>query len=188
MLKGVTFADLKYGVELLIGADMPGAHRSLEYRMNHSGGPNAVTCALGRGLVVPTALPRKFVANEVGHVNFAQFERVVLNDLMKRMYETDFLSKGKDIGLGHSVEDKRALQVMEESVTMVSGHYQIALPWRSARAKLPNNKIVAERRMEYLGKRLEEDPEMHQKYRDKIKEYLENGHARKSWTFFSTIA
>ena len=68
---------------------------------------------------------------------------------MKRMYETDFLSKGKDIDLGHSVEDKRALQAMEESFTKVSGHYQIALAWRSARAKLPNNKIVAERRLEY---------------------------------------
>ena len=179
MLKGVTFPDLECGVELLIGADVPGAHRSLEYRMNHSGGPNAVRCALGWGLVGPTALPREFVANEVGHVNFVQSERVVLNDLMKRMYETDFLSKGKDIDLGASVEDKRALRAMEESVTKVSGHYQISLPWRSARAKLPNNKIVAENRVEYLGKRLEKDPEMHQKYRDKMKEYLENGHARK---------
>ena len=179
MLKGVTFPDLECGVELLIGADVPGAHRSLEYRMNHSGGPNAVRCALGWGLVGPTALPREFVANEVGHVNFVQSERVVLNDLMKRMYETDFLSKGKDIDLGASVEDKRALRAMEESVTKVSGHYQISLPWRSARAKLPNNKMVAENRLEYLGKRLEKDPEMHQKYRDKMKEYLENGHARK---------
>ena len=50
-------------------------------------------------MVGPTALPRQFVANEVGHVNFVQSERVVLNDLMKRMYETDFLSKGKDIDL-----------------------------------------------------------------------------------------
>ena len=179
MLKGVTFPDLECGVELLIGADVPGAHRSLEYRMNHSGGPNAVRCALGWGLVGPTALPREFVANEVGHINFVQSERVVLNDLMKRMYETDFLSKGKDIDLGASVEDKRALRAMEESVTKVSGHYQISLPWRSARAKLPNNKMVAENRLEYLGKRLEKDPEMHQKYRDKMKEYLENGHARK---------
>ena len=179
MLKGVTFPDLECGVELLIGADVPGAHRSLEYRMNHSGGPNAVRCALGWGLVGPTALPREFVANEVGHVNFVQSETVVLNDLMKRMYETDFLSKGKDIDLGASVKDKRALRAMEESVTKVSGHYQISLPWRSARAKLPNNKMVAENRLEYLGKRLEKDPEMHQKYRDKMKEYLENGHARK---------
>ena len=76
MLKGVTFLDLKYGVEILIGADVPGAHCSLEYRMNYSGGPNAVRCALGWSLVGPTALPREFVANEVGHVNFVQSERV----------------------------------------------------------------------------------------------------------------
>ena len=60
------------------------------------------------------------------------------------MYETDFLSKGKDIDLRPSVEDKRALRAMEESVTKVSGHY------------------------------LEKDPEMHQKNRDKMKEYSEN--------------
>ena len=76
MLKGVTFPDLKCGVELLIGAAVQGAHRSLEYRMNHSGGPNAARSALGWGSVGPTALPREFVANEVGHVNFVQSERV----------------------------------------------------------------------------------------------------------------
>ena len=90
-----------------------------------------------------------------------------------------FLVKAKILIWMASVEDERALRAMEKSVTKVSGHYQISLPWRSARAKLPNNKIVTEKRFEYLGKRLEKNPEMHQKYRDKMKEYLENGHARK---------
>ena len=128
MLKVVTFPDLKCGVELLIGADVPGAHHSLEYQMNHLGGPNAVRCALGWGLVGPTVLPSGFVANEVGHVNFVQPERVVLNDLMKRMCETDFRSKRKDIDLGPSVEEYRASRAIEESITKVSGHYQISLP------------------------------------------------------------
>ena len=38
VLKGVTFPDLRGKVELLIGANVPEAHRTLEYRINHSGG------------------------------------------------------------------------------------------------------------------------------------------------------
>ena len=39
-----------------------------------------------------------------------------------------------------SVEDKRALAIMERSSTMVNGHYQIALPWKEPNTHLPNNR------------------------------------------------
>ena len=68
---------------------------------------------------------------------------------------------------------------MEKSVVKVDGHYQIALPWKSESAKLPNNRAVAEKRLGYLRNRLIRDPELHRKYKDKMKEYLKNGHARR---------
>ena len=46
-------------------------------------------------------------------------------------------------------------------------------------AKLPNNKVMAESRLKYLGRKLEKDPELHQKYRNKMAEYLQSGHAHK---------
>ena len=37
------------------------------------------------------------------------------------------------------VEDKRALAIMEQSVKLEDGHYQIALPWRQYLSFLPYN-------------------------------------------------
>ena len=54
VIKGVTFPDLCGKVELLIGANVPEAHRTLEYRLNQSGGPNAVKSPLGWSLIGPT--------------------------------------------------------------------------------------------------------------------------------------
>ena len=179
VLKGITFPEMEGGIELLIGADVPGAHRTLKYRMSRSGGPKAVRSAQGWGLVGPVDQCKDNSSLEVSHVNLGQSERLVLNDLMKRMYERDFIGKKDAAELGPSVEDKRALQVMEESVVKENGHYQIALPRKSTSAKLPNNNVRAESRLKYLGRKLEKDPELHQKYRNKMAEYLESGHARK---------
>ena len=123
--KGITFPELEGGIELLIGADVPGAHRTLDYRMNHSGGPNAVRSALGWGLVGPVDHCKDNSSLEVSHVNLVQSERLVLNDLMKKTCERDFFGKKDRADLGPSVEKKRALQVMEESVVKEDGHYQI---------------------------------------------------------------
>ena len=41
-----------------------------------------------------------------------------------------------------SVEDMRAVKIMEETRKRVDGHYHVALPWRYDPPYLPNNKIV----------------------------------------------
>lgn len=38
-----------------------------------------------------------------------------------------------------SIEDQKALRTMEDSVKIVSGHYQVVLPWRNQPPYLPNN-------------------------------------------------
>jgi len=68
---------------------------------------------------------------------------------------------------------------MQESVVKENGHYQIALPWKSRNTKLSNNRVVSEKRLGYLSKRLRKDPLLHQKYWDKMAEYLKSGHACK---------
>ena len=51
-----------------------------------------------------------------------------------------------------SVEDKRALAVMESSAKLVDGHHPVALPWREPVPKLPNNRVLAEQRLQLLKK------------------------------------
>ncbi|XP_068704307.1 uncharacterized protein [Montipora foliosa] len=78
-----------------------------------------------------------------------------------------------------SLEDKRALAVMENSATMVDGHYQVALPWREPNPYLPNNRSMAERRLFLLKKRLLQDSKLFDGYKATMENYLDKGHARR---------
>ena len=178
VLNGVTFPDFVGGVELLIGADVPAAHRTLECRISQRGGPDAVRTPLGWSLVGPT--PQDRFADETNvTVSFVQTEDLQLHRQLQRMYESDFVASQDDPYSVTSVEDRKALGKMEGTIAKVEGHYQVALPWRSANPRLPNNKFVAVNRLNHLKKRLEKDPDLQRKYRDKIEEYSEQGYARR---------
>ena len=66
---------------------------------------------------------------------------------------------------------------MSDTVRMVNGRYQIALPWISDDVILPNNRALAEKRLMYLKRKFVEDPDLFQKYKGKIQEYIQNGYA-----------
>ena len=93
--------------------------------------------------------------------------------------KTDFEGSLVETKVCPSVEDKKALQIMEKTLKIVDGHFQVALPWRNNPPYLPNNKIVAERRGLLLKKRLLRDDELLKKYRTTLNEYLEKGYAEK---------
>ena len=78
--------------------------------------------------------------------------------------EIEFNDSQFSIKKGLLQDDKRALVIMEESAELLSGHYEIALPWKVFPPDLPKNKIVAEHSLGLLEKRLLKDLELHQKY------------------------
>ena len=101
VFEGVVFPNFQGGVEILIGADVPGAHRTIEYRINHSGGPNAVKCALGWTLLGAVNRPGCSDGPDASHINFVQTDNVALHGLMQKMYEKDFVDKDDGVGLKH---------------------------------------------------------------------------------------
>ncbi|KAL9960110.1 hypothetical protein ACROYT_G033517 [Oculina patagonica] len=78
-----------------------------------------------------------------------------------------------------SVENKRALAVMESSAKLVDGRYQLALPWREQVPNLPNNRVLAERRLMSLKKRFLQDAKLFKKYKATIRDYVDKGHAKR---------
>jgi len=78
-----------------------------------------------------------------------------------------------------SEEDKEALVIMEQSVKLEHGHYQIALPWRQRPPFLPYNRFMAERRLQALKSRLMQDSELLENYKATMEQYHSKGHARR---------
>ena len=46
-----------------------------------------------------------------------------------RLWSTDFADSVVSSSVSPSNEDKRALEMMEQSLKVVNGHFQVGLPW-----------------------------------------------------------
>ena len=98
---------------------------------------------------------------------------------LERLWKTDFGDSVVGTKVSPSIEDKMAVNKMEESLRRVGSHFQVALPWRPGCPHLTNNKSMAEQRLQLLKKRLLKDEDLLAKYRTTIQEYVVKGHAQK---------
>ena len=168
-------------VDLIIGCNVPEAFWVLEERRGNKGDPYTIRSPLGWTLIGP--MDRLECKNSHYCVNFTRIASVekedVLMQQLERFWKTENAGLIPDCKVSMSVEDKRALAVMESSAKLVDGHYQLALPWRDPAPKLPNNQVMAERRLQLLKKRFLRDPELFEKYKATIQDYMIKGHAKK---------
>ena len=79
--------------------------------------------------------------------------------------------------LEKSINDERAQRILDSTCTLVDGHYQVGLLWSSDESRVPDNYVMAKNRLNILGKRLKASPEVREKYREKVQEMLDEGHA-----------
>ena len=73
-----------------------------------------------------------------------------------RMMELDFIEH-KHSGTAYSVEDKQFLDKVQSEIKKVEGQYEMPLPLKHSDINLPNNKVLARRRLDALRRRLEKD-------------------------------
>ena len=62
-----------------------------------------------------------------------------------------------------SINDKRARIVLENTTTLVKGHYQIALLWKQD-ALIPNSHWRAKKQLQLLNKKLQNNDTVKEKY------------------------
>ena len=163
-------------VDLLIGSDYPELHEVLERRIGLPLTPVAERTPLGWVCVGPigTAAPRSAGRPRVGaRASVAMNEQ----ELLRRFWEADELVTKRPEAL--SDEEKLAEEKASRSLSYEDGRYQIGIPWRDERPCLPDNKTVALARLRSLEKTLRKDPDLKQKYQEKMEENLKKGYVRK---------
>ena len=77
-----------------------------------------------------------------------------------------------------SMEDMRTVETLQRTTRLSDGRYETGLLWRKD-VWLPNNHCEAERRICSLKRRFSRDPDLKQRYRAVMKEYIRKGYARK---------
>ena len=170
-------------VLLLIGTDFPEAHIPLEVRSGCSHEPYAVRTQLGwavRGPVPRASIEQNRTKHprEAANINFGQTSDVLLQQNLERMWTSDFNDASHCDKESMSVEDRRALKIMESTLTHTDGHYQMGLPWRDDDVHLPNNLILAQARLKQLKQKLSRDKLLHEMYNKTVTDYINKGYAK----------
>ena len=127
-------------VTLLIAIDVPKALQPHNVRKSENGGPYAIQTVFRWALNGPrkVAFYRRPITKKT--CLFAQTTvSDALSEQMKRYFSYDFSESLVDGKKMMSVEDRKALSVLEDSVQLIEGHYQISILWKNKNPDLPNN-------------------------------------------------
>ena len=171
-------------VSVLIGKDVDYAHEVFEVRNPRSPDNRLKVLRGPLGWVVTGVVEGH--PSEIS-VNFTNCEKN-LRELVEDFWKLEaFVTQGAPgsregeqvnrLSAPHnwSMEDMRALETLQRTTRLSDGHFETGLLWRNEDVRLPNNLCEAERRMYSLKSRFSRDPDLQQRYRAVMKDYIDKG-------------
>ena len=169
-------------VKLLIGCNVPEAFFALEERRGEPGEPYGVRTILGWTVFGPSE--KLSDQSSDSHVYFTTVEDSVSNESslalqLERFWKLDFGDSLLNNKPCMSVDDSKALAIMESSLKKVDGHYQLGLPWKNSNPFMPRNRVLAVQRLNSLRRKLLHNEEIFKKYCITMNDYLDKGFAVK---------
>ena len=188
--------DIEVG--LLIGTNCTRAIKPKEVIPGNDDDPYAKKTALGWG-VIGVVHPNKseeddslcschrIVSFEVNPshgrrmCHFAlktQVKEILNPSQVAKMFEQDFHETKDNQALSH--DDRKFIQKVKDGIHQrVDGHYELPLPLRDERMKLPNNKELAQSRLKKLKGRLANDKAYRNDYQGFMDEVIKKGYAER---------
>ena len=170
--------DSEY-VTVLLGANVLEAILQREVRRGPPGQPAAVRTTFGWTL---TGSVKGFAPPEglhVMHIHTVPSPDDLLHKQMQNWWRTDSLGTKYEQTSPRSLEDKKALKTLEETVKHVGDRYQAGMLWKRPDVEFPDNRAMAERRLTSTEKVLRRDHFLAEKYKEIIDGYVTKGFARK---------
>ena len=168
-LSDLVFPAVDTEIEIVIGTDCTEMFWTLNERHGGLKEPIARLTRLGWILLGPTEQKWNFSANATSVES--------IETAYNKMLMADF----EDVKLKEpvmSVDDKRALKTMEETVCIQGGKFCVGIPWKvNPEEALQNNRSLAESRLRMLKRKFENDPKLKEDYTKTVEAYIADGHA-----------
>ena len=151
-LRGIDLPSNRGGLtaEILVGLDHPNVLMPLDLRRDKSR-PNSMYAVLySLGWVLYGSVPRGMFGKHV-MVNFIKTQNQNLNQQVQNLWD---LENEGDESLAWSKTDHDVIQFWDENTKYVDGHYEVPVPWKQKDMSLPDNKVMAQRRLKSNVQRL----------------------------------
>ena len=192
-------SDIETG--LLIGANCAKTLEPQEVIPSKDGGPFAfrsplVWCFVGsltkgtkRSITCNLVLVKGAVSGNTASHYFGipdEIKDVSAKQMLKLIYNTEFNeTRLEGVGIGSTnfeelpYEDKKFLEMMDDNTKIVGKNYQLPLPMKNHK-KFPNNRCLAEKRLQYLKGRFIKNPKFFMDYKGSMDDLIIKGYAEKS--------
>ncbi|KAK4324775.1 hypothetical protein Pmani_004615 [Petrolisthes manimaculis] len=156
-------------VHLLIGQDCADLLMPGEVKKGRPGEPFAVHTPLGWVINGPID-PFKSTIKTSHFVHYVS----ALERYLSKLWELEGVNSEVP---GMSQSDLKTLETWNNGKRVVENHYTLPIPFKSEGPYLPDNRSMAERRLQMLGKRLNKDRPLGEKYTEEIHKLVKNGYA-----------
>ena len=176
-LRQVAFPEVERNkVSVLIGTNVQEAFIPLEVKKGEPNEPFAIRSCLGWSILGGSIKCNKKDQFNLNHVSC---EEISLSHQVEDFWRVESYPTEKLSSKSMSVEDRKAMKIIETTMSKVDDHYQISFLWKVDDLSLPFNRAAAEVRLQHVKTRFPQDPNLESKYRAVINEYVDKGYARK---------
>ncbi|KAK8399203.1 hypothetical protein O3P69_003370 [Scylla paramamosain] len=156
-------------VHLLIGQDCADLLLPDEIKKGHPGEPFAIHTPLGWANNGPIDPFKPAVKTSYFVHNRSSLER----DL-SRLWELEGVNSEAP---GMSQSDIKTLETWDARKTIEDNHYTLPIPFKAERPYLADNRNMAGKRLQMLGKRLNKDNNLKERYTEEMHKLLKKGYA-----------
>ncbi|KAM4533987.1 uncharacterized protein steap2 isoform 2-T3 [Odontesthes bonariensis] len=192
-LEKVNIPVIDSSIELLIGTNASKVIEPWEVINSQGEGLYAIKNLVGWVVNGPlrhgkSAIDDDCQSEAVNRISVANLEKLLISQ-----YSHEFNEKTADEKREHSIEDKKFLDIANNSVSLIDGHYTLDLPFKDDNVKLPNNRPIALQRLHSLKRKLSRNPVFHDEYSAFLNHVIAQGYAEVvpqkelkggiSWTF-----
>nr|XP_054607751.1 uncharacterized protein LOC129167238 [Nothobranchius furzeri] len=177
-LSTIRIPELNADVELLIGMNASNLMEPWEIINSQGNGPYAVRTPLGWVINGPL---RSSVTTQKGctTVNANRISVAKLEELLISQYNQDFDEKTLEEKHEMSIEDKKFMEIMENSACTLDGHYCLDLPFKKDDIIMPNNRCVMAQRLQTLKRKFERNKVYKKEYTALMMDLINKGYAEK---------
>lgn len=176
-LQQVPFPEVeRKKISILLGTNIQEVFIPLDVKRGKPNDPIAIKSCLGWSILGGTS---NVQSRSQGLINLITVQDVSLDKQLEEFWKIESYGTAKPESKPLSVEDRRALKLIENSIYLRDGHYQMGLLWKDDNPVLPYNRALAEARLQYLKRRFHLDPELEVKYRAVIEDCVAKGYPRR---------
>ena len=176
-LRQVSFPEVeRKKISILLGTNIQEVFIPLDVRRGKPNDPIAIKSCLGWSILGGAS---NVQSRSQGLINLVTAHDVSLDKQLEEFWKVESYGTTRPESKPLSVEDRRALKLIENSICLRDGHYQMGLLWKDDNPVLPYNLSLAEARLQYLKRRCHRDPELEVKYRAAIEDCVVKGCARR---------